>query len=135
MYAIRAHFHPEDFWIYQRVYRTNANLQPTGLVSPYKQRNQHVKSLSIYMCSRYLYFDLGLNLNNCNLFYLDFVRKHHVHIGIFPFKQELYLKYELFLESAIKIRYRCISADGKTVKNNIPTYIQTKRKVKERTIH
>ena len=35
----------------------------------------------------------GLNLNNCNIFYLDFARKHYVHLGIFPFKQLVTLKY------------------------------------------
>jgi hypothetical protein len=39
-------------------------------------------------------------------------------MGIFPFKQELFLKYELFLDSAIKIRFRCISSDSKIVKNS-----------------
>jgi len=35
----------------------------------------------------------GLNLNNCNIFYLDFARKHYVHLGLFPFKQIVALKY------------------------------------------
>ena len=51
-------------------------------------------------------------------------------MGLFPFKQEVYLKYELFLDSAIKIRYRNISSDGKNIKNTTPTNIQNKKKVK-----
>ena len=50
-------------------------------------------------------------MNNCHIFYLDFTRKLYVHIGCFPFKQEIYLKYELFLDSSIKIRFRNITAD------------------------
>ena len=52
-------------------------------------------------------------------------------MGQFPFKQEVHLKYELFLDSAIKIRYRHISTDVK-VKSGTPA--PSKKKVKERTI-
>jgi hypothetical protein len=63
----------------------------------------------------------------------------YVHIGFFPFKQEVYLKYELFLDSSIKIRFRNISGE----KGNNPALgqkgentdlNQKKKKVKERTI-
>lgn len=55
-------------------------------------------------------------------------------MGVFPFKQQLYLKYELFLDSAIKIRYRNIAADGKNAKNTSAANTQANKKVKERTI-
>ena len=31
-----------------------------------------------------------------------------MHLGMYPFKQELLLKYELFLDASIKIRFRSI---------------------------
>ncbi len=65
---------------------------------------------------------------------MDFARKLYVHIGQFPFKQVVYLKYELFLDSAIKIKYRNIAADGKCQKASGATSAQTRKKVKERTI-
>lgn len=78
-------------------------------------------------------------MNNCHIFYLDFSRKLYVHIGFFPFKQEVYLKYELFLDSSIKIRFRNIAGEkgsnpavGQKGENADPN--QKKKKVKERTI-
>lgn len=70
---------------------------------------------------------------------MDFSRKLYVHIGLFPFKQEVFLKYELFLDSAIKIRFRRIVPDkggstpGIASKEKGDTSSK-KKKVKERTI-
>jgi hypothetical protein len=61
-----------------------------------------------------------------------------VHLGLFPFKQELYLKYELFLDAPIKIRFRSIAPckkDNQAAGLTEPAEpVQKKKKVKERTI-
>ncbi len=64
-----------------------------------------------------------------------------MHIGCFPFKQEVQLKYELFIDHAIKIRYRNINPQQstKTTPDNTQGESgqkdwQNKKKVKERTI-
>lgn len=68
---------------------------------------------------------------------MDFTRKIYIHIGLFPLKQEIFLKYELFLDSAIKIRYRKVVPYGKEPKpmaNGNQMKQEVKKKVKERTI-
>jgi hypothetical protein len=55
-------------------------------------------------------------------------------MGQFPFKQVVFLKYELFLDSAIKIRYRNIATEDKKGKAGGVSNAQPKKKVKERTI-
>lgn len=68
------------------------------------------------------------------------LRKLYVHIGCFPFKQEILLKYELFLDGPIKIRFRSIlpekekgqPKDKPSAETLEPA--QKKKKVKERTI-
>lgn len=82
------------------------------------------------------YVNLGLNLANCHIFYLDFARKLYVHLGLFPFKQEVYLKYELFLDASIKIRFRSIAAlkKGGEAAGKAEAAEPKRKKVKERTI-
>ncbi len=86
------------------------------------------------MHCRYLHPHSGLNLANCHIFYLDFVRKLYVHLGLFPFRQEVYLKCELFLDTSIKIRFRSIVQRGAAGQSDQPTPLPKKKKVKERTI-
>jgi hypothetical protein len=76
----------------------------------------------------------GLNLTDCHIFYLDFARKLYVHLGLFPFRQEVYLKYELFLDTSIKIRFRSIAARGPAGQPDQSAPLPKKKKVKERTI-
>ena len=68
------------------------------------------------------------------MFYLDFDRKVYVHMGQFPFPQVVHLRYELFLDSAIKIRYRNIATEDKKGKSGAAPNVQNKKKVKERSI-
>jgi hypothetical protein len=58
----------------------------------------------------------------------------YVHLGHYPFKQEITLKYELFLDNPIKIRYRKILNDKQTSPDNNSAPPLKKKKVKERTI-
>jgi hypothetical protein len=65
---------------------------------------------------------------------LDFARKLYVHLGLFPFRQEVYLKYELFLDTSIKIRFRSIAQRGAAGQSAPLPPLPKKKKVKERTI-
>lgn len=83
--------------------------------------------------------NLGLQLHNCHIFYLDFTQKLYIYLGQFPFKQELLLKYELFLDSSIKLRYKKVinntnQQGAESVKTTPCQERQKKKKVKERTI-
>ena len=63
------------------------------------------------------------------------VGKVYVHMGLFPFAQVVFLKYELFLDGAIKIRYRNVSGEERKGKGAMAQgQTKSKRKVKERTI-
>lgn len=56
-------------------------------------------------------------------------------MGLFPFAQVVFLKYELFLDGAIKIRYRNVSGEERKSKGAMAQgQTKSKRKVKERTI-
>ncbi len=58
----------------------------------------------------------------------------YVHLGHFPFKHEITLKYELFLDNPIKIRYRKIFNDKQVNCDTSSAPPIKKKKVKERTI-
>ena len=57
----------------------------------------------------------------------------HVFVGQYPFHQEIVLKYELFLDDVIQIRFRKIITDNDPMERPSPS-VPKKKKVKERTI-
>ena len=67
-----------------------------------------------------------------------------MHLGVFPFKQEIYLKYELFLDHPIHIRFRSINntkdpkdpkaEPGTPLPKAEPPQGKPNKKVKERDI-
>lgn len=132
--ASLAKFHPEVFLALQRAHRQDALLQRASALPRLLQRNQHLQGHQQYLHCRYIPPHTGLNLTNCHIFYLDFARKLYVHLGLFPFRQEVYLKYELFLDTSIKIRFRSIAQRGAAGQPDQSVPLPKKKKVKERTI-
>jgi hypothetical protein len=136
--ASLAKVHPQVFLDVQRADWANAHLHRPGALPRRLPRNQHLPRHQPHLHRRYPHPHSGLNLANCHIFYLDFERKLYVHLGLFPFKQELYLKYELFLDASIKMRFRSIAGQKKgEPAPGLPDHsapLQKKKKVKERTI-
>jgi hypothetical protein len=48
---------------------------------------------------------LEIPLFNCHIFYFDNFKSLFVHLGTYPFKQDICLKLEIFIETHIQIRY------------------------------
>lgn len=131
--------HPQNVRAGQRADRQDPHLQHPGALRHQHQRDQHVQSHFFHLFPRYLPPYPGLPLNNCQIFYQDFTRKVYAYLGNFPFKQEVYLKYELFLDSAIKIRFKSVNPDsgspsGRGAAGKRVEADPLKKKVKERTI-
>ena len=81
---------------------------------------------------------VGFNLDTSLTFYLDNNKRLYVHIGTFPFPKhfELLLKFQLFLETTIKLRYRKISGPNspKSEKKQLAPSQKNKRTRKQKTI-
>ncbi len=71
----------------------------------------HARSLTFTLVVSLLVM-IGFNLERSLIFYLDNNKRLFVHVGTFPFPKgfELLLKFELFLETTIKLRFRKISS-------------------------
>lgn len=79
---------------------------------------------------------LGFPLDNSQIFYWDYNRKMLVYVGNFPFKQEVFLRYENFQEKLVMIHVRRIARGVETCNYGMDVEYdrKTEKRVKERSI-
>ena len=73
------------------------------LYIPSKREVNMTRALRELHCS-------GLNVQNCQIFFMDCEKKVYVYLGNYPSKDEITLGYEYILDDLIRLRYSKINA-------------------------